>query len=72
MEKPLKELPWNQQCSGYEKSGPSNINHVQFFSVQLKSQDKYHSSQRMGFSTSALHISVSAQDIKILNTIYIP
>ena len=29
-------------------------------------------SQRMDFATLALHISASAQDIKILNTIYFP
>ena len=32
----------------------------------------HHSNQQMDFSTLALHISASAQDIKIMNTIYVP
>ena len=47
-------------------------NHIQFFNMWLKSQDRHRSSHDMDFSTLALYISASAQDIKILNTIYIP
>ena len=47
------------------------MNHVQFFSMCLRSQDGYHSSQCIDCPTSALHISASAQDIKIVNVVSI-
>ena len=46
--------------------------HVQFSKMCLRSQDRHHSSQRIDFSALAPYISASAQDSKILNTIYIP
>ena len=49
-----------------------NINCIQFFSTCLGRQDRQGSSQRMDFLALVLQISASAQDIKILNMIYIP
>ena len=37
--------------------------------MYLRSQNRHHLSQHMGFSTLAYRISASAEDIKILNTI---
>ena len=48
------------------------MKHIQLFNMCLRSQDRHYSSQGMEFSTLALHIFASAQDIKILNMIYIP
>ena len=47
-----------------------NTNHIQFFSMCLRSQHRCHLSRHKDFSTLALHFFVSAQDIKILNMIF--
>ena len=46
-----------------------NIKHIHFFNMCPRTHSL---SQGMDFSNLALHISASAQDIKILKMIYIP
>ena len=45
------------------------MNHIQFLNMCLRSQGRHRLSQHMEFSNLTLHISTSAQDIKILSII---
>ena len=43
------------------------LSRTEFFNMCVPQEQRHPSSQRMDFSALALHISLSAQDIKILN-----